>query len=293
MKHLTLHIFILLIAFSGYAQMPFEFDYHSDSEQTALAKYLKGDETNLLQLALVIDSTNTSSELNDRTLRLDKTINRLRKKMMKTKNEGAFLSHLFYLVHRKYLKQYQEHSTVSSIFESGNYDCLSATMLYSTIFTRLGIAHAIVETDFHTYIEIKDDKRLFLIESTDPYNGFIENHNDIEERKQRYASGFGSKPNHFKLTSGINNRISLRDAIGLQYFNEAVESFNNNELRHCVNLLQKACIFKKLDLRFKNMTYFLANNIQHSTELNNNKKIEYLRKLAILSSLNNNSLAVR
>ena len=165
-------------------------------------------------------------------------IEKLRLKRSRTKGDKTFFNYLFYRTHRKYLKNYQIHSSVEDILRHGAYDCLSGTAFYAMILDKLGIAYEIKEFDFHVLVIAKHGGRQFLIESTDPGGGLTSNPKEIADRIGRYvalsdsASGrmsVGSNDRQSQYSRAINKSINLTELAGLLHFNNAVYYYNQKK----------------------------------------------------------------
>ena len=176
-------------------------------------------------------------------------IEKLRLKRSKTKGDKTFFNYVFYRTHRKYLKNYQIHSSVEDILRYGAYDCLSGTAFYAMILDQLGVDYEIKEFDFHVLVIAKHGGRQFLIESTDPGGGLTSNPKEIADRIRRYlavsdsASGrmsVGSNDKQYQYAGAINKSINLTELAGLLHFNNAVYYYNLKKPFETVTEIQKS-----------------------------------------------------
>ncbi len=205
-------------------------------------------------------------ELNDFTAQMQK-------KQAKYKREEAFVKHLFYKVHRKYLKRYRHETNFFELFEKGSYNCVTGTALYALLLDALQIDYTIRETPYHIYMMVylpqqgvstpdvstpvmpdRDVSTLggippsdsVLIETTDPH-GFITDRRAMQEAIQRYQTPSStsqleaqSETPTFDYAFAIDERISLRQLAGLSYFNQAVAHYNKQQLPEAVSYLKQA-----------------------------------------------------
>ncbi len=158
------------------------------------------------------------------------------------KSQKRILSALFYKVHRKYLKSYQELASFSELIADGSYNCLTGTALYALALNELNINYEIIERKYHIYLKVATDEGEILIESTDPINGFITSAKEIAERLAGYDEEQNGKA-VFAYTGEVNNAIDLYQMVGLHYYNAAIKHFNKLELRPAYVAVQKALIF--------------------------------------------------
>lgn len=173
-------------------------------------------------------------------------VTKLERKRHSLKSDRAFLKHVFYKTHQRFLKNYTGHATLDDTFTNGNYNCLSGTILYALILHQFNIQHEVIETNYHIFIVAETAQGKILIEATDPLNGFVTTADDIEKRIALYKQNevmnpeTGSDKSHYKFRFELFNRVSLNELRGLSYYNMAVFTFNNQQLPEAVDYLIKA-----------------------------------------------------
>jgi uncharacterized protein (DUF2164 family) len=157
----------------------------------------------------------------------------------KNKSDHQLVRALFNKAHRDYLKNYVAYSQVSDIFNNGNYDCLSGTYFFARALEELNIPYKIYETNYHIFLTVQTEKGEVLVESTDRINGLVQNKKAIE---QRIASYLEKKSNTELYLSRISifHELRAQQLPGLLYYNQAVVSFNKNDLRNCCSYLEQA-----------------------------------------------------
>ena len=164
---------------------------------------------------------------------LQEHIQALANKRHQYKRERKFLKYLFYNTHKKFLKKYEMHQDFSAIFgKDKKYNCVSGTTLYAIILQELGYKYSIRETAFHVYLVVHTPKYpKILLDSTDPHNGFLYNAHIIRKRERHYTEN-----NEYKF----NQEITLSQLIGLQYYNQGVQYFNQKTFGKALVKLTKA-----------------------------------------------------
>jgi hypothetical protein len=180
-------------------------------------------------------------EIKSQLLQLCESLN---SKKHRYKNQTSFWRHVYYKVHRKYLRNYQSPATLNEVLKNGTYDCLAGTALYALIFDQLGADYRIVETSYHIYLELTVNGKVILVESTNPLGGFVTDEILVENLKQDYlnnteSNGWGNK-DFYRSQPVFNKSISLKELAGLQYFNLAVEAYNNRDLPNALALQDRA-----------------------------------------------------
>lgn len=190
-------------------------------------------QTNPIQLEeLVIEEYKTD---------LMKSIELLQKKKSRLSSDKDFLSHLFYYVHRVYLKKYKPYQSFEKLFANGEYGCLTGTALYALILEEFGYRVEIRETNYHVFLLVKTDEARYLIESTDPLHGFLSDNRLISERLSAISVKTGvTNSGKYQFNCKINRAIQLDELIGLQYYNVATQYYNQGYFDLALCFLQKS-----------------------------------------------------
>ncbi|MBL3654618.1 hypothetical protein [Fulvivirga sediminis] len=242
-------IFTLAVALGTFiptlAQKTSDLRYQSAYEKNFIESYLKYKAENPLNLLLAPDESMTSHLASEADQILKDFLSRYEQKISSDKISGKHLAQLFYKVHRKFLKRYVQYSTLGQTLRNGNYDCLSGTAFYAVILKRLDVPFEIIETNYHIYLQIETDQGLALMESTDPLYGYISNPTEIKERLKDFEKSATRKidPAQHEFNYTINKPTSIMGLAGLQYFNLAVNSFNQKKFKESLSHLEKANIF--------------------------------------------------
>ncbi|ADR23104.1 hypothetical protein MATR_30470 [Marivirga tractuosa] len=179
--------------------------------------------------------------------------NRLVKKLERKSDADAeyFLQYLFYKTHQKLLKEYNKGTTFSNLLQSGSYDCVSASITYSILLKYFNVDHRIIETDYHVFIIAEIDEKEYILETTDPRNGWISDAIEIQEFKDDFlpdSSNTALKQNEAigALAYGqpnsktIYKEISLRQLSALQFFNQGLIAIHNQDYKLATRRLQQA-----------------------------------------------------
>ena len=205
------------------------------------------DSHNIIQALIKEDVSESRSISLQYTHQIRSIARNFRIKADKWKSDKKLLKNLFHSVHQDFLHKYKPYDSFEALMTKGNYGCLSATTLYALILEELGFDYDIVELNFHIYLTVKSGEKLFLIESTDPTYGFISNQRRIAEKLQEYKEGnHADGANKYNYEVSLNNNITLRELIGLQYYNESVQAFNTGEIYEALELLNKAATYYSL-----------------------------------------------
>src|ERR1041385_1042879 len=104
----------------------------------------------------------------------------------KKKSDFKLVRTLFNKAHKNYLKNYVAYSQVDDIFKDGNYDCLSGTYFFARALDELNISYKIFETNYHIFLTVQTERGEVLMESTDRFNGLVQNQKAVKERIASY-----------------------------------------------------------------------------------------------------------
>jgi hypothetical protein len=199
----------------------------------------KTTSSNFIEQVLINENT-SRAQINLYTQSLEQSLSELKKKQPKFKSEQDFLEHVFYKIHKKHLKKYEAYKSFNSLLENGKYGCLTGTALYAVLLYKLGFDYRIVETNYHIYLLATTEEGEILMESTDAFNGFVSNPKEIKERIKVSLEEQVAEVNEYQYTLNIYNQINLTELIGLQYYNQAVNSYNHQNISESLYQLNEA-----------------------------------------------------
>lgn len=206
----------------------------------ALAISVKAQKSTLQGL---YKSASNSSSLEMAQAKLNAFINEQAiKKSQKT--ELHFLSGLVKSTHQQFLKHYKPYVSINEPFETGEFDCLTGTAVFSIIFTELGIHHKIIETNYHIFLMIDGQHGKILLETTDKLFGLKTKQSEIEKCLSSYQQNLlttaSSGYQYYRYKNDLFKEILPFQILGLLYFNQAVVAFNSHDLATCINRLELA-----------------------------------------------------
>ena len=190
------------------------------------------------ELFMAADPSMTIDKYNSFVYEYDKLLASIEKARAKTKNDKSLLQKMFYKVHHKKLGWYENHVTLSQTLDSKKYDCLTGSALLALILHDLNYTYKILEFDFHVFVIAETEAGQVLLEATDPFNGFVTDPKQIDDRIR-------SNVKNEKVSDGIyktyiRNEIDLKALAGLQYFNMAVDFYNHQEYKKASDFIKKA-----------------------------------------------------
>ncbi len=241
--------------------------FHSKFEESTVINFLNGNNHDMLELLLASGQEIDHTTANDYKATFDEFITHLKHKKARYKKTHRFLEYLFFKVHRKFLKHYENYVTVENLFTRHNYDCVVGSAFYALVLEELGFIYHIVETNYHMFIMLEVDDKTYLLESTDPLGGFVYGIDNVMKRieviKQREKEIEAENNNSevFTYKYMIQKPIDLKHVVGLQYFNLATIAYNNSDFEEAINCVQKGRLFYD-SKRMKEMMKLIVQNHQ-------------------------------
>ncbi len=127
-------------------------------------------------------------------LEVDEKITQLKNRFARRKISTviALRTAVAYL-HKNYLVEYREFSTLQATLDSGIFNCLTGVSLMSMVLDTQGIAYRIMATDNHVFLLADINSNSVLIEVTDKNNPVVDYSRGIDEALNRYTQTSDSK----------------------------------------------------------------------------------------------------
>jgi len=190
-------------------------------------------------------STAPSSAPEQATQSMNQFISKLESKRNKLNSDETFLRYMFREAHKTFLNHYQAYAQFPELFDSGKYDCLTATSFFSLVLDRFEFQYDIIETNYHIFLIVKAGEKQVLFESTDRVNGFVSDEKVMKERLKGYEknnviAAAASDKYFYQYDLDLYQRVIPQQLTGLLYFNQAITSFNNKDLEGSALKLKKA-----------------------------------------------------
>ncbi len=210
-----------------------------------------------LNLSIAADPEATEADLEDARVMISNEVQVLRLQISQIKKPVKALKYIFDHVQTGFLKHYELDAEFNKMFKSGNYNCLTATILYSLILDELGYRYTPKVLPGHVYLIVYDKEIPYLFETTDPENGFIQLNDAVLTRtiqSLRLFKYIQSDNIENQASSNIFDRYYLKlnttDLRGLasyQYVNAMVLSGMKQQNVLAYNSLKKAMVLTPMD----------------------------------------------
>jgi hypothetical protein len=144
------------------------------------------------------------------------------------------VKNIFYRTHKMVFSEYSPFSTDKEAMGSGKFDCVSGSLVLAGLLDHYGIPFEVYETSYHVFLSVNLEGKPILLEVTDPFSGFITNEQEIAQ----FFEGIKNSSNAINpggivseelvtvLEPEVFEKIKLSNLVGLQYFNQAIKHFN-------------------------------------------------------------------
>lgn len=260
MRVFSLLLLCLLLSLSAYAQdqdqeITYSFhtapSFHSQQEGDAFEQFRQKDELDSrFALLYAITPSSNSQQAALFAGQLQRFTEELRPKIERQKKPEKKIKKIHKAVHQAFLKKYVLKNYFPDIFTKGEYNCVSATALYGLVLEQLGIPFTFKETPTHVFLLAYPDTERIALESTDPQVGYLVFDHKFKSqyiaqlRKMKLVSEeeFKSKglETLFEEMYFDNQDISFQELIALQYYNDGLYQFDEENYQAGLGQFEKA-----------------------------------------------------
>jgi len=272
--------------------------YHSDFEKQSILNF-NGDSSNALNLFLAIDE-NMSNEKAESIKKVYLSIySDLSQKKIESKKINKKIKLSYSNVHKRFLKKYNDNEYFPEIFNTGTYNCVSASMLYALIFDNLKIPYKVKASSNHVYLVANPGSNSIVIETTNPsfekaiFNGeFKQNYvNYLRTSKLISESEYKNKSTEEIFEEKFNEvkDAEYHNLPGFQYYNKAVSKLQNNDIENGLVLSQKAYYFYP-DNQVKTLLYTALLFQIEKCSFDKVSDIDYLAQLSRFENIDLNTI---
>jgi hypothetical protein len=210
------------------------------------------------------------------------------------KSDESFLKYMFKQAHVSFFKKYSAYAHFTEIFDTGKYDCLTATSFLSLALDKFDFEYEIIETNYHIFLMVDSNNGKVLLETTDLANGFVSDPHQINERIKAYHQNIlltdaSQGKSYYEYDFNMYRTIEPTQLVGLLYFNQSIVAFNNNQIKESVSFLRMA-IHTTYSSRITEFAKLLMDKIVNS-DLSDNDQKELIKILVPLTRGYTNPIA--
>jgi hypothetical protein len=261
--------------------------FHSEFEKNEFSKYYTQRQDTFM-FFMAIDENITEIEAIDYYQSFNSLFEIIKKNKLGHKKNKKDIERIFALIHNKLFEKYSVTDYFPQIFTKGTYNCLSASILYSLIYSRLEIPYKIYQTPNHVYLVMCLGEESMILETTNPDT-------KTNVYSSDYKKEYVQKLKSIKIVSAnemIDRSVDeifyekhfkgeeaqFDNLFGFEYTNKALAKLNEDDVKTAYELFQKAYFFFP-DPQLKKVLFStLLKNIKKS-DFNKIEDIDYLAHL--------------
>lgn len=226
--------------------------YHSDFERSAVRNYVK-EKKDTLNLFLAIDPNMTDDVAKRRNGTFLSIFDDMAQKKIVDKKINKQIRLIYANVHDRFLRKYNDNEYFPEIFQTGIYNCVTASMLYAMVFDKFKIPYKVEASSNHVYLIANPGAKSVVVETTNPnfenaifsgefksqYVNYLKSSKLISETEYKSKSVEEIFEEKFKEVKDA----TFDNLAGFQYYNKALTKFRNNEYEDAFALCEKAYFF--------------------------------------------------
>ncbi len=170
-------------------------------------------------------------------------VSRMDRKEITFKKKRNFINYLYNQVYKDIFLSYEQLTSFEDLVSKGKYNCLTGSIFFALLLERYDVEYRVIETNYHMFILIEDEGKEYLLESTDPINGFETDPFVVAKRLAEYkAKNSESAKNSIPFRFDLFNNVDLSQLEGLLAYNNSVLAFNQREFFLAVDHLFNASL---------------------------------------------------
>ena len=262
--------------------------FNSEIEKNVFDQFINHNSDDLFGLFMCLNSSVNEETLESARSIFNSKFEELNNEKLNAKSPNKRVKTIYQEVHKDFFEQYRMQNHFNEIFETGRYNCVSATALYGIYLDKLNIPYTIKEKPTHVYLIAYPESDRILVESTDPTGGFV-------KYNTAYKQDFVNRMVQAKLISQADAKsksldqlfdeyyfydtdITITELAGIQYMNDALYKIEQKDFEGAYHQMEKARMLYKSD---KSTMLLLALNI----ELIDNQKYTEIENIDLLIKL--------
>ena len=225
-------------------------------EKASFDGYYKDTTKNLSPLFFTINPNATIADFENSEKRLNDWIAVYPDKEKVAKGDRKAVKKFYKEAHDKFLDKYVNSATYPDIFTKGEYNCVSASILFGTLLQKLGIPFDVKISQSHVFLVAFPKTTPTIIETTNPTVGTVV---FTDKYKEAYVKDLRSQKliseKEYKNTTVdelfyqnfFDSKTTYLSAlVGAQYYNAGLTLISNQKFEDAFINLQKSMLFMSL-----------------------------------------------
>ncbi len=268
-----------------------DLSYQSIFEEMIFSKLEKEQEVSLLDLYLAI-GVGSESEAGRCRDGLNALISRMKKAGVDEKKQKKQVKEIYEETHASLMVHYEEEAYFPDLFRTGDFNCVTGSVVYSLIFTEFGIPYSIQKGLNHVNLVAFPETLTMLVESTDSEEGIRTMDKGAKEAyveqlsrgklitpEQRMQGNIASIFMQYALSE---SQIDEYELASYQYFNKGIFEAIELQFEESHKALEKA-FYLKPGLELAGMLLQTGAMVLHQSEYSKTEHVELVCKIARFS----------
>lgn len=249
----TVMLFAQLLVGQDHLVKSGEVKFNSELEKTNFNDFFNGKNPNYPELFLSLNKSIDENKSKIIVDRINNLVGEIRSTNYQDKKPQKQIKSVYQKIHDAFLTKYEMENRFHEIFESGKYNCVTATALYAIVFDKLEIPYVIKEEPTHVYLVAYPDVHNILVETTTPAFGFINFDqafktnfiNNLKNQKiiSKTESEGNSTEQLFNKYYFTTENIDLKKLVGIHYMNDAIFLQEKGDMKSAFEQAEKAYLF--------------------------------------------------
>lgn len=214
-----------------HAYIPFKTEYERES--------WKNPDKDILALAMSIDSTFTKEEDQNFRSKLDRFYKTHSFTAKDGKKRIKNVQELYLAIHSDFLFRYRDRVDFSQLVRKGEYNCVTASILYAEILKHYQIPFVVLNEPQHVFLVAYPDEEYIVLQTTSPK--FEEFQVAEKVRLARVNEMLSEKVitplevdtlgtnQAYEIYFNNQNRVTIAELLGYDYYNQMVYLMENQE----------------------------------------------------------------
>ncbi len=284
MKKYCIIIIGLIVASNCYSQILDTTIFNSEFEKQLFINRFNDPTVDIINWFMAVDYEYACQNFIDKIHKESENL----QKVTQSQTIQKKLKTAYTKVKNEYCKNYIDDCFFNELFASGNYNCVTASAIYSIMFNYLNIPYTIILKENQVYVIANQDQNPFIIKpnpnlairtySNEFMSSFIEY---LYSRKIIFDTEFKSE-NTFTLFTKyyISERpINLKQLCGILYLNKGINYYYKSNFEEALKNFEKAVLLYPSNFNFymqSNAAVNLLSEDQQKKKFNGKTLAKYL-----------------
>ncbi len=224
--------------------------FHSNFEKAEFTKLKNNAKPDYFALFLSADKKISPDDYNRFKNRVASITTSFQKKSFKKLKEKKKVSKVYSQVQEQLMDKYVETAVFSDLFQKGEYQCVTSSMLFTRVFDQLNIPYEIDFEPGHVYLVAYPESAKVMVQTTNPNkgvfvydNGFKNNFiqylrkNKLISKDEYENKSIDKLFTEYYLKTEVS---SLKGLAAMQYSNLAILKLQENEIQKSFQYMLKA-----------------------------------------------------